>query len=80
VDQEQQLKNLETQAKMLTNEKVRKTEQLRLLRKQRDELLTKLSEEGLTPKTLKQSIVQLQQEIDQDIINLKAQLPDTTTS
>jgi len=80
VDQEQQLKNLETQAKMLTNEKVRKTEQLRLLRKQRDELLTKLSEEGLTPETLKQSIVQLQQEIDQDIINLKAQLPDTTTS
>jgi uncharacterized coiled-coil DUF342 family protein len=69
------LKNLEQKVKSLNDDRIRKTEQLRLLREQRDQLNNQLQEQGLDVNTLKATISQLETEITQELENLKSQIP-----
>ena len=72
---EDQLKDLEKKVKNLNDDRVRKTEQLRLLREQRDQVNNQLQEQGLDVNTLKATISQLEIEIAQELENLKNQIP-----
>lgn len=71
---EEIIKDLEQKVKTLNDDKVRKSEQLRLLREQRDQLVTQIQEQGLDVNTLKIEIQRLDAEIQQEIANLKAQI------
>ena len=73
---EDQIKSLEKRVKDINDTKVRKTEQLRLLREQRDNLVTQLTSQGLDPNTLKTTIQQLEAEINTEIENLKTIVPN----
>ena len=73
-NQEQELKNLEKKAKELSEEKIRKTEQLKLLRKQRDDIMKQLQEHGINYEELQEKITQLENEISRDVDALKQQL------
>lgn len=76
IDHEHQLQKLEVRVKELTEEKVRKTEQLRLLREQRDQVIKELEQLGLTPQTVKAKIEALEQDVEQSIKNLNDQIPN----
>jgi len=74
---EEKLKSLEAKAKQISNEKIRKTERLENLRKQRNEVVKQMAQENLTPQTLTQEIQNLDTQISQEIQNLETQLGET---
>lgn len=74
MNNEETLKNLEQKVKTLNDDRIRKTEQLRLLREQRDQLILQIQEQGLDVNTLKTEIQRLDIEIQQEIDSLKVQI------
>ena len=75
MDQAQHLKDLEDRAKECTAERIRKEEQLRMLRQQRDELVAKLRAEGIEPESLESLIQKMTADIDTRLKELDAQVP-----
>lgn len=72
---EEKLQQIEARVKQLEEEKVRKTEQLRIYREQRDAIKVKLAELDLDPLTLPQTINNLKREIADEIRKLEAMIP-----
>jgi hypothetical protein len=72
---EEKLKDIESKIKKIEEERIKKTEQLRILREQRDDIKTQLSELGLDPLSLPDTIRELQKEINDEIRKLEAMIP-----
>ena len=71
---EHRLKNIVKSIKELREDKIRKTEQLKILRSERDKLKSELESYGLTVKELPNAIEKLQNEINSTIENLEEKL------
>lgn len=74
MDPIQRLKQLEDKVKECTAERIRKEEQLKILRQQRDEILSKLKAEGIDPEQLDNLLTQLRADLDAQLHEIEKQL------
>ena len=74
MDQVQRLKQLEDKVKAYTAERIRKEEQLKMLREQRDAILAKLSAEGIDPAQLDKLLEQMRTDLDLQLTEIEKQL------
>lgn len=75
MDQAQHLKELEERAKACTAERIRKEEQLKMLRRQRDEILAKLAAEGIEPETLEVQIAKMRDDLNTRLKEIETLIP-----
>jgi len=76
MENENKVKQLETRIKNVNDAKIRAETQLEELRRQRDAILTRLAEMQIDPNSLNEQIAQLKQQIETDLINIEAQIPE----
>ena len=76
---EEKLKQLEQRANDLKEEKIRVEEQLKNLRKQKDEIVTELAALGVTPKGLGEMIKELEAKIRTQLTDIDTQIPENIT-
>lgn len=78
-DKLKRLRNLEETIETLKELRVRASERLTLLRKQRDEYLKELKSLGVNPTKVKEQLVKLSNSIDKEIDEIEAQIPPNLT-
>ena len=76
---EAKLNELENKVNSLKEKKIRSEEQLKSLRKQKDEVITELAEFGVAPKDLDAAINTLTEQIQTKLSNIDAQIPEDVT-
>lgn len=72
---EEKLQDLEKKVNDLKANKIRAEEQLKSLRQQKDEIITKLKQMGIDPNTLAVYITQLEKDINNQIMSIEQQIP-----
>jgi chromosome segregation ATPase len=70
------IKQLEIRIQTVNDSKIRAETQLEELRKQRDQILTRLQEMQVDPNSLGIRISQLKQQLEMDLTNIEAQIPE----
>jgi len=70
------IKQLEIRIQTVNDSKIRAETQLEELRKQRDQILTRLQEMQVDPNSLGIQISQLKQQLEMDLTNIEAQIPE----
>lgn len=73
---EEKLKHLEAQVRTINETKIRTEAQLEELRRQRDEILQRLSQMNIDPNSLDEQIKQLEQQLQNDLTNIESQIPE----
>ena len=74
MDQTQHLKELENHVKTCTADRIRKEEQLKMLRKQRDDIVSKLREEGIEPEALESLLAKMRTDLDAKLAEIENQI------
>jgi len=74
MDQTQHLKELENRVKTCTADRIRKEEQLKMLRTQRDDIVNKLREEGIEPETLESLLTKMRADLDAKLTEIENQI------
>ena len=74
MDQTQHLKELENRVKTCTADRIRKEEQLKMLRTQRDDIVNKLREEGIEPETLESLLTKMRADLDAKLAEIENQI------
>jgi len=74
MDSHEKLKKLKTNVEELKSEKIRKEEQLKGLRQQRDELVARIKELGYTPEDLAIEIKKLEDSINSQLSEIETKL------
>jgi uncharacterized coiled-coil DUF342 family protein len=74
MDSHEKLKKLKTNVEELKSEKIRKEEQLKSLRQQRDELVDRIKELGYAPEDLATEIKKLEDSINHQLSEIEAKL------
>jgi chromosome segregation ATPase len=70
------IENLKERIQNVNNAKIRSETQLEELRKQRDTILARLAELGVDPNSLGTQIEQMKQQLEIDLANIEAQIPE----
>lgn len=76
---EAKLKQLEDKVNSLKEKKIRAEEQLKNLRKQKDEITAELVTFGVIPKDLSEEINKLTEQISTKLADIDAQIPEDIT-
>jgi len=76
MDSHEKLKKLKTNVEELKSEKIRKEEQLKVLRQQRDELVARIKELGYTPEDLATEIKKLEDSISSQLSEIETKLSE----
>lgn len=70
------IENLKERIQNVNNAKIRFETQLEELRKQRDVILARLTELGIDPSSLDSQIEQMKQQLETNLANIEAQIPE----
>jgi len=74
MDNQEKLKRLKAKVDEVKSEKIRKEEQLKSLRQQRDDLVVQIKDSGYTPENLSTEIEKLKDSVDSQLSEIESKL------
>ena len=74
MNSEEKLKSLKRKVEEVKSEKIRKEEQLKSLRQQRDDLVAQIKDLGYTPENLSTEIKKLEGSVDSQLSKIESKL------